>query len=159
MQTTIKHKSDYKSDEFYRFYKNNYSEVVDKKLYSDITRDFFNIIFDRMIFNNETFQLPYEMGEMFIGKKKQKSFEALPINWKETKELWDKDPVAKENKVLVKHFNRHTDGYIFRFIWSKLNAKFIKKSLYRFRPIRAHARKMSAAAQDPKSKIDFFEIR
>lgn len=155
----IKPKSDYKSDEFYKFYKNNYNNTVDKKTYSDITRDFFDIIIDRMIFENESFKLPYDMGEMYIGKKKQKEFEHLPINWKATNELWEKDSKAKANKVLVRHFNRHTDGYVFRFVWSKLHARFIKKNLYRFRLTRKHTRALSAAAKNPKSKIDFFEIK
>lgn len=151
-------KSDFNSDHFYKYYKNNYENIVDKKLYGQVCRDFFDIVINQMIYNNESFKLPFGLGSMFIGKKKYKKFEQLPINWKATKELWEKDENAKENKILVKHLNRHSDGYVYRYIWSKKTAIFKNKTIYKFKPSRKNARLLASIAQNPKSKIDFFEI-
>jgi cell division protein YceG involved in septum cleavage len=90
--------------------------------------------------SGKTFKFPFNLGDFYIYKKRQKR---KPIDWKNTK---------KFGKYIY-HLNLHSDGLIFKYKWNKNKARFINKSIYEFKPSRANARALAKLA-----KADNLEI-
>lgn len=88
----------------------------------------------------EKAKLPGGMGDFSINKKKRKHIITdhngvehinLPVDWKRTKEKGGK---------LIYHFNYHTEGFHFRWIWFKRNARFKNADVWWFKPSRVTSR-------------------
>ena len=87
------------------------------------------------------------MGTIYIvGRKPTIRFDedgkvvGLAPDWVETKKLWDRDPEAKAKKQRVFHTNSHSDGYRFKWNWSKNNVLVENKTLYSLRLTRDNKR-------------------
>lgn len=159
----MKVSSDVKTKDMYNFYKaNTKEEIVEAKTYQKILKLFGEICFKKMMFERFHFRLPERMGDLYIlktfmfltskeGKKKR-----LPIDWNATKKLWEENEQAKEKKLLIKHLNKHTDGYLIRVKYDKKTANYKNKVIYNFKLNRKFTRELSAAVKNPKLKLDFF---
>lgn len=167
-----KRKSDIGMTEFYDYYKkNNFSENTDslffmtRKEYNKIVTDLFTKIKDALIYENFEFNIPFRMGTICIRKIKRKVkikdgkvIATLPINWKATLDLWESNPEAKEKKVLVKHINEHSGGYVANYKYFKKKANYKNKSIYFFKPARGAAREINTAWRNKKNNIDYYEL-
>lgn len=79
-------------DEFYRIISNVQDEVINT------------------LFETKEIDLPLNLGTLTIRKriydpefKDGKLVGLPPINWKATNELWEKDPISKEKKTIIRY--------------------------------------------------------
>ena len=80
-----------------------------------------------------------------------------PVDWKATNHLWETNEKAKENKILIRHTNRHTGGYVFSVYYNKKTAKYKNKKVYFFKPIREVSRSINKRIVDySKDKYDTY---
>jgi hypothetical protein len=129
----------------HKFYKQNVEKVHDVKTYISIINGLNKFIMQNVLEGYEVV-LPARMGIMsIIGTKQKISFDKngnpiLPPDWVKTKELWDRNPEAKERKQLVYHTNEHTGGIRYKLFWSKEKMLVENKGLYNFRLTRENKR-------------------
>lgn len=156
MTRNHKLKADYGIRDYYKFYKKDVNNPIDKKLYNEIITKYNTEIKNLIIEENLVYQLPYLGFEVILKKQKRvpkikngKLLNNIPPDWKATKELWEKDEEAKEKKLLVRYDNYHTSNYIYRIYFKKFKSKIKNKSLFKFQPNRSFKRQLSARIKDP----------
>jgi len=162
--------SHYNTVDYYKWYtqlhcyKNRSSKYyVTQGVFTTVLKRFFQLAMEEKIFNGEEIVFPYNMGRLFIRKVKTavkldnegKVINHLPVDFGATNKLWKENPKAAENKILVRHLNKHTNGYVFKFIYNKDRSRFKNKSAYRFEPTRTHKRHLAKLAKSRKNRIDF----
>lgn len=163
MERKHKAKADYGIRDYYKFYKNNYNKV-DKEKFSKVIDDFNKEIIKAIIEDNLEYTVPYLNIEISIRKHKRKPtikngqlINNVPIDWKATKELWEKDPEAKEKNIRVRFRNSHTNNYVFRIYCKKFKCNIRNKSLFKFKPSRIFQRSLSKRIKDPnKDSLDAY---
>ena len=103
--------------------------------------------------------LPERLGRLSIfGKKVNVRIEngeikGLAPDWVKTKQLWDSDEEAKNNKQLVYHFNEETNGIRYKFSWSKNRVLVSNKTLYNLRMTRSNKRELSKLVREGKEYL------
>jgi len=139
---------------------------------ADISRSKFNKIISEynekmseLLIEELTYTLPLKMGTLEILKDQRKVYENKegkiinnkPVDWKATNNLWKLNEEAKKKKVLIRHENKHTNGYVFRVYYNKSKANFKNKTVYSFSPIRELKRNITQRIVDySKKKYDTF---
>lgn len=149
-------KGDYKSKDLYNYYisliEKGSKYDIKQKLFSSIIKDFNENLYQKeIVLNSHEFTIPCRLGTLRIKQFKRrykidennKLISKLACNYKATKELWAKNPKAKEDKKLIFHENNHSDGYEFRCHWSKKKSNTPCKSFYQFIPCRTNKRFIS----------------
>jgi len=137
-------------------YEESISKDYPKRRFLDIAYDF-NKYMANSLLEGEEIVLPSRLGSLFIAGRKIKprledgKIKGLAPNWKATKELWERDPKAKEEKKLIYYFNEHSDGYRYRIIWSRRKSWFRNKFVYEFKLSRTNARLLSKMIQEGKT--------
>lgn len=132
----------------YKLYKNETSNPVSFKIYIELTSKFMLFLVEKVL-KGFCVPLPGKLGTLEVIGKKQKprlvddEIKGLAPNWSETKKLWDKNPKAKKEKKLVYHTNYETDGYRYKFFWSKKRVLVENKSLYTLKMTRKNKRTLS----------------
>ena len=90
--------------------------------------------------------MPHRLGSLRILKKEM-NYSAgknkLKINWQET----------NKHKKVVYHLNDHTDGFNYRWFWSKKNAIVKNKTIYSFQATRTNKKKISFFIKRQKSGL------
>jgi hypothetical protein len=155
----------YGMKDYYNFFvENNPFVKISRKEYNKIISEF-NSNLAPYIIEEKSLQLPYRLGKIEILKTKRKAFldkkgnlrNNIPINWKATNELWERDPSLKEKKVLIRHNNAHSNDYVFKIYYVKKSAIFKNKSIYFFKPVRDFSRGLAYRILDySKSKYDAY---
>lgn len=156
----------YGIDDYYKYYiscfktkqiqdkKNPF--IVDKKKYVAVIEDYHKLLREEIVTNRFDFELPYDLGMLGVRKFKPKLgiddngklINKLPVNPRATVELWNKNPEAKEKKVLVRYTNKHTNGYVFTIhFFKKYKAKFKNKTLYSFETVRDFKQQLKKKAE------------
>lgn len=124
------------------FYKNYIDNIADNHLYKipyDIYRKiitaYFRYLSNEIIENGRNVKLPCRLGYVEIIKHKPKEWsgKSLRIDYNRSKEL---------DKV-VYHLNAHSNGFKYRFYWSKQDAIVINKSKYQLVMTRANKRRLA----------------
>ena len=138
------------------------NEIVDSKTYIDYANEFNKFLAEKVIEGYEI-TLPARLGTLSIIGKKQKikvdengKIFGLAPDWVKTKELWDNNPKAKEEKKLLYHTNNHTDNTIYKFLWSKNRILITNKILYSLRITRDNKRKVYSLINNGKKYITKF---
>lgn len=73
------------------------------------------------------------------------------IDWVKTKTLWEKNP-AVIGKRYIYFTNPHTNGYYFKWEWSRNIAQFRNRDYYIFLPLYTNRKKLyNKIMEDPKS--------
>lgn len=154
--------------DYYKFYKTNYPYNVSKKAYNDIISDLNQFIATELVDKADEFMLPHRIGYLNVIKKK-KGVKLLPDNtvinnsppdWLATKKLWAEDEEAKKNKILVRHKNTHTNGYVYEIKHNKYNATYKNKSVSIFKPVRDINRALAKRINDySKEKYNAHELK
>lgn len=132
--------------DFYKKYNKEYKKSsleCSSKEYKDIVSIILSQIMDKL-FKGKSVELPSSLGDLVIGKKRQKK---RPIDWKNSKLLG--------RRVYID--NIHSNGYIYEFTWVKAHRKFKNRRLYSFKPVRNNAREVSRLSQLGKLTI-FYRI-
>lgn len=151
-------KNFYNTRDSYIVYKNQSDCPIDISKYLKIINQFMKFLSIKLLSTGEI-QLPERLGKVsVIGKKVKVRLEdgeikGLTPDWVKTKELWGEDPVAKENKQLVYHFNEDTNGVRYRFFWSKNRVLVTNKTFYNFRLTRTNKRDLSKLIKQGKEYL------
>jgi len=169
-------KIDYNAGDIYKFYcdKTGNPKKLTQSQFSDITKQFFTIVINRMVFNNYEMQLPLKMGclrvEKFKPKLKLNAYgeldkRGLIPNFKATKKLWselypgvDISEVRKlhPDRPIIYHENKHTDGFRHRWRWDKRTCLNSIAGLYKLDISRANDRLLAKALKNTKLNLDFY---
>lgn len=115
-------------NEFKKVWINKYKTKAPSKLEFTSTIDKCNKLIIDYMMSGFDIELPFFMGKLCIRHKNTKITDKnLSINWKET----------RKQKKIIRHFNFHTNGKVYKIFWiRKLNKyhKFFSK--YNFIPAR-----------------------
>jgi len=158
--------SNYSIRDMHKFYEQNVEHPVDLVTYSKLTEGFNEAICNLIIYNAFEFKMPHRLGTVRIRKRKIKinlredgtiSKGMLRPDWKATKELWNKDEEAKQNKKLVYHLNRHSNGFNHRWFWDKTANNIPNHTAYSLNMSRANDRELAKAIKSENSFIDYYE--
>lgn len=171
-QESSRIKADYGMNDYFRFYNKKYNKKksaenkIPKSLFLKITAHFNSEVRDKILNDYFEFTMPYIHMTLQIRKTKNrpkikngKLIGLPPINYKATKELWERDEEAKVNKTLVRFNNYHTSGYVFRIYCKKYGGYFKNKTYYKFVAARHFKRALAARIFDEdKDKLNAFNL-
>lgn len=137
--------------EYYKFYSNTSKDPVNSQLYSKVLKEYLKMNASLISGSGYQFKLPQRLGRIELRKVKKEVtinkdgdiVNKLVPNWKKTNQLWKENPIAKENKVIIRYVNEHTNGFIFKLVYLKYNANFKNKSVYKMLINRAMRRNTS----------------
>jgi hypothetical protein len=162
-QREHKFKNSYSCKDYWQYYCKNCKKIPYKK-YKEIL-DFIMEQYSFLISEKAMdIKFPYRLGQIRIRKYfKSPKFEGgelvnnLPINYKATKELWESDPEAKENKQVIYLLNQHSDGYMYqiRYTVSDIANRYDKLRFLKYKPARIMSRQFSKNIRE--HKIDALE--
>ena len=115
-----KNKKDYGITDYRLYYIKRYNKDISKMKYNKIISEFNDELKKLIINEGLIYQLPSLNLEILIKKEKRvprikdgKLINNIPIDWKQTNLLWDRDSEAKEKKLLVRYNNSHTSKLLF----------------------------------------------
>lgn len=141
-------KTEHKSKEHYRFYKDRYPKSkLSYKIIRAVTCDF-NKMMIQAIMNTSLDMDIGCLGSLGIRKSKMWYTDKNKIqpDWN----LW------KKTGKYVKMYNDQTDGFVYRWVWNKGNHKIKNGSLYSFRCSRINNRALAKSIKEGKN--DYFEL-
>ena len=148
----------YNTRDSYIVYKNMSVNPINISQYVQIINHFMKFLSSKLLSTGEI-NIPERLGKLSIfGKKVNVRIEdgeikGLAPDWVKTKELWDSDPIAKNNKQLVYHFNEETNGIRYKFAWSKNRVLVSNKTLYNLRMTRSNKRELSRLVKNNKEYL------
>lgn len=155
----------YGMNDYYKFFCKEYPQYnISKKQFNKIISEYNSYISNNIIDNLEI-TLPFRLGKIEMVKQKRDVYlnddglviNTNPPNWKATKHLWATNEEAKENKILIRHTNKHTGGYVFRIKYNKQKAVYKNKKVYFFKPVRELSRSITKRINDySKDKYDTY---
>ena len=148
----------YNTRDSYVVYKNMSVNPINISQYVQIINHFMKFLSSKLLSTGEI-NIPERLGKLSIfGKKVNVRIEdgeikGLAPDWVKTKELWDSDLIAKQNKQLVYHFNEETNGIRYKFSWSKNRVLVSNKTLYNLRMTRSNKRELSKLVREGKEYL------
>ena len=148
----------YNTRDSYVVYKNMSDNPINISEYVQIINQFMKFLILKLLSTGEII-LPERLGRLSIfGKKVNVRIEdgeikGLAPDWVKTKQLWDSDKEAKNNKQLVYHFNEETNGIRYKFAWSKNRVLVSNKTLYNLRMTRSNKRELSKLVREGKEYL------
>ena len=148
----------YNTRDSYVVYKNISVNPINISQYVQIINHFMKFLSSKLLSTGEII-IPERLGKLSIFGKKVKiriedgKIKGLAPDWVKTKELWDSDPIAKQNKQLVYHFNEETNGIRYKFAWSKNRVLVSNKTLYNLRMTRSNKRELSKLAREGREYL------
>lgn len=166
-------KKDFITKDIYNFYKESNDNPVSYETFRDFlfssstNKGVIEQVVHKVLYNSYIISLP-RLGDLYVKKYKPKiKFKPngdldirkshIRIDWGNTLKLWRSDPEAKEEKRKVYHLNKHSKGYLYKFIWDKRKQLLPNKSVYRFKPVRKVDRELSYILKTGLD-VDYFEI-
>lgn len=161
MEHTKSHK--YGIKDIYSFYKSNSKNPLDYKTFVNIWKDFSEETIDDIL-QGKDFNMPFRVGLLGIRKKKIRvtlnpdgtiDKRYLRPDWKATKDLWEKDEIAKKNKQLVFHLNKHFGGFNCKYFWDKSTCRVVNQSAYSLVMTRKNKRKLAKVIFE--GNVDYYE--
>ena len=148
----------YNTRDSYVVYKNMSVNPINISQYVQIINHFMKFLSSKLLSTGEI-TIPERLGKLSIfGKKVNVRIEdgeikGLAPDWVKTKQLWDSDEEAKNNKQLVYHFNEETNGIRYKFAWSKNRVLVSNKTLYNLRMTRTNKRALSNLVKEGKEYL------
>jgi hypothetical protein len=142
------------------FHRSRIDRKVDEGTYKKIVVGF-NAFLAEKILDGYDVYLPGNLGHMGIRGmhvnpqvNKEGEISGLPVDWKETRNLWRTDPIARAKKKLIYHFNEHTNGVTYTVHWHKEHIEIPNRTIYSFRISREIRDKMRIAI---KAGVEYAE--
>lgn len=129
----------------YKLYKEDVETPVEEKQFLVVANGYMEFLIQKVL-EGEEVTMPAKLGTLFIqGIKKKLKFSVngipmLPPNWRKTKELWEKNPEAKQTRKIVYCLNEETGGVVYKLHWSKNRVPIENKLYYNFILTRANKR-------------------
>ena len=148
----------YNTRDSYVVYKNMSVNPINISQYVQIINHFMKFLSSKLLSTGEI-NIPERLGKLSIfGKKVNVRIEdgeikGLAPDWVKTKQLWESDEEAKNNKQLVYHFNEETNGIRYKFAWSKNRVLVSNKTLYNLRMTRTNKRALSNLVKEGKEYL------
>lgn len=151
--------------DYYEFFQKKYTNPkITKLLYNKIVSAANKEIVEIILNKSMDYKIPYLSSVITIRKDKRtprivdgKVVNPAPVDWVTTNKLWANDEDAKNKKILVKHLNTHTMGFVFRIYMKKFGSSFKNRTVYKFKPSRHFSRGLSARIKDDKKdKFDTY---
>ena len=148
----------YNTRDSYVVYKNMSVNPINISQYVQIINHFMKFLSSKLLSTGEI-NIPERLGKLSIfGKKVNVRIEdgeikGLAPDWVKTKQLWESDEEAKNNKQLVYHFNEETNGIRYKFSWSKNRVLVSNKTLYNLRMTRTNKRALSNLVKEGKEYL------
>ena len=148
----------YNTRDSYIVYKNMSVNPINISQYVQIINHFMKFLSSKLLSTGEI-NIPERLGKLSIfGKKVNVRIEdgeikGLAPDWVKTKQLWESDEEAKNNKQLVYHFNEETNGIRYKFAWSKNRVLVSNKTLYNLRMTRSNKRELSKLVREEKEYL------
>lgn len=158
-------KSGYGMKDYYKFYsEHNPDKKIAKAKFNKIISTVNKEIIEMMLNEGFEYKLPHIHTTITIRKDKRKPsikdgkvINPSPVDWVKTKKLWKEEPDTKVKKILVRHINSHTSGYVFRIYLKKFGAAIKNRSYYKFKPSRYFQRALGERINDDnKDKFDTY---
>jgi len=163
MQRNHKHKSDYGMPDYYEFYKQKYGKKVSRRLFNKIVTEFNKSVGDMIIEENLSFKMPHLNLILEVRKDKRKPrlengvlVNPVPVDWKRTKALWERDKEAKRKKLLVRYNNSHSSGYVYRIFLKKFKSSIKNKTILKIKTNRAIQRKLKDRIKNLDEPFDAY---
>lgn len=117
----------------YSYYKKRFGRRINKNTFKRIIQEYCKHMMYHVV-RGDYVAFPSKFGGLSVRGYKRSLEEDGKINlfidYKETKKLWEKHPEYKEQKKYIYHTNEHSDGYNYRFFWTKFNIMLENKFLY-----------------------------
>lgn len=164
-----KYKADFSMPHIYRYYKKKQKglkkPIIEEFTFSKIIKTFNEAITEEIVNNSAEYRMPYRLGYLRIRKHKTRivldadgklKTGHLHPNWAATNALWEKNAKAKEEKKLIWHTNKHSDGYYFKWFWDKTVCNITNSSVYSLDMCRDNTRAI-AKALNLNDKLDYYE--
>lgn len=148
----------YNTRDSYVVYKNISVNPINISQYVQIINHFMKFLSSKLLSTGEII-IPERLGKLSIFGKKVKiriedgEIKGLAPDWVKTKELWDSDSIAKQNKQLVYHFNEETNGIRYKFAWSKNRVLVSNKTLYNLKMTRSNKRGLSKLVREGREYL------
>ena len=146
----------------YKLYKKSVNNPIGLKEYILYANEYNKFLIKKVLDGHEI-TLPVRFGTLSIIGRKQKvlydeegNIKGLAPDWVKTKQLWENNLKAKEEKKLLYHINNHTDSTIYRFLWSKKRILTENKILYSLRMTRGNKRAVHILIKKGKQYITKF---
>lgn len=160
--------AEYGIGDYYKYYCKNNTYKVTRKQHNEILSVLNKFVADEVVDTGKEFMLPQRTGYITMTKIKrgikvlpgEKVINTSPPDWKATLDLWKNDVEAKEKKILIRHRNIHTGGYVYVIKYTKYNATFKNKSVIEFAPVRDFKRAVAKRINDySKEKYNAHETK
>ena len=167
--------SDFSSPDIFKYYceEAGNKKGLTQKQFTTITKEFFAEVINLLIYDNIEFTFPGRLGNLRVLKFRNKfklnkegnlDKRKLRPNWKATKDLWKKiyagksweEITALDNKPIVFHENKHSDGYNFKWYWDKLTCTVPNHTAYSIDISRKNDRKLAKALQDEDNDLNYY---
>ncbi len=163
----FKFTNSYSIKDYWKYYCKN-SKTIPYEQYRDIL--YFILEQYSLLISDHAMDMtfPYKLGKILIRKHLQQVkfdeegnlISKLPVDYKATKDLWDKDPEAKERKQLVYCLNQHSEGWWFSIkyqIFNQLKSHYKVKFLT-FKPARKMTRRFAKNIKEYKIDATEYEV-
>lgn len=167
-------RTDYGAADIYNYYceSTGNPKKLSQKEYSKITGEFFTKILDSLIMKGIEFNLPYRLGNLVIKKSLRKiklntygtvDKRLLAPDWQACRRLWKEkypdlswEEIKKiKQKPMIFHLNRHSDGYVYKWVWDKSTCIAKNSSGYEIEVVRAADRRLAKAVKDETLGLDY----
>lgn len=129
---------------------------VTRDEYSFLLSDFNYFLMEVVLAGHEV-TLPKRLGSMKITGRIPKvtlgedgQIKGLAIDYQKTKQLWEENPQAKEERRKVYHANSHSGKMIYKFNWSRKGVAIPNKTLYSLTVARANKRHLATLIKSGK---------
>lgn len=148
-----KGKKFYSLSESYSYYTKAYPESLTYKEYSVIVQKFLVFCFEKLLLTGKI-TLPERLGSIeIIGREVSPKIEGgvikgLAPDWVQTRQLWNTNERAKEEKKILYHFNEDQSGLRYRFKWCKERVLLPNKTLYYLQFTRKNKRALSKVIKE-----------
>jgi len=163
--------ADYRTKDFYEYYKNKYKDrAVDYAKFVKVWDDFIDLRMQLVVYNNLEFHMPNRFGSIgvniigdVIRVRKDGNLRTLP-NWGESKKLWEtmypnksSDEIKLiKDKPIVYYTNDHSSGKYVKIMWDKTSCNFKCHSHYSFKPVRKWSVKVAQFIKKTKA-LHYYE--
>jgi hypothetical protein len=157
-------KAHYGMKDYYKAYYKSSENAVSYTQYSDIISKYNKSVIDLMLNNSMDYRVPIINFLFTIRKDKRspvikngKLHNNRPIDFNKTMKLWNSDPEAKAKKIILRHANTHSSGYVYRIYCKKHESSVKNKNYYKYVASRYFKRSLSQRINDSdKDRFDCY---
>lgn len=146
-----KNKKSYTTYDIYQQWSKETGLEVPYMRFKRILDKFNENIKDSLLNASEVFKMPYGLGYICVVKYKPKTYtdKSLSVDYK----------TSKEEGKRIYHLNEHSDGYKYRFYWSKVPQTFPDRYRYQIMLVRANKRQLAQLIFKHKDYINIDDLQ